>query len=200
MIDTTVDKTGLSINLFIMRISLCLLVSNCQFNNFFISPVPIAIVILCRRHPFGTISFVFADGGTLQGSVRYSASPSRITFPTFSCFLAGSVASPPERERCYIIFKELHNYHFNCSSLLVKFQHHHFYQSLRKARLVLRCPSPPEKSLSRFIGIGIGLYIGLAFNKLSIDIGCGCIIAPSLNLSRPVYTIFSPGFIPPCTK
>lgn len=29
-------------------------------------------------------------------------------------------------------------------------------------------------------------YIGLAFNKLSSDIGCGTITAPSLNLSRPV--------------
>jgi hypothetical protein len=28
--------------------------------------------------------------------------------------------------------------------------------------------------------------IGFTFNKLSIDIGCGCITAPSLNLSRPV--------------
>ena len=48
-------------------------------------------------------------------------------------------------------------------------------------------------SISRSLALD---YMGLAFNKLSMDMDCGMITAPSRNRSRPVYTIFSPTFIP----
>jgi len=96
--------------------------------------------------------------------------------------LEGALASPSfslyNREGAAPhIFNELHNYHISFISL---------FHSLDVTINIVLFEKRGLWWSRRIGGIGMGLYIGFALNKLSIDIGCGCITAPSLNLSRPV--------------
>ena len=114
-----------------------------------------------------------------------------ITTTSTSYFCSAFSSSPinfwffEKRGLCFVLplrgsQRRPHHSHIKFISLFNIFEVTGKYCSLRKARAVLWWPSPSEK-------VGMRPYnIGLAFNKLSIDIGRGCITAPSLNLSRPV--------------
>ena len=118
------------------------------------------------------------------GPTTVLLSTSVATLRSSFCSLLGLWPHPLillRRRRTVLHYKsKLYNYHINFIFSGQHFEVTSKYRSLRKARAVLWW--------SRIIcGIGMRPYnIGFAFNKLSRDIGFGCITAPSLNRSRPV--------------